>query len=237
MPTLGELASRFDANVNGGSATEKTAADGGHTKIASEGGASMSQNESQSLTSIYLRMSSMDKTASAAATANGAAASGDEGTDFAKVAEELAAIEAQAQVDGDGDGTDTLEEGEGDIVKVAQEYDSAGRIMARGFYDEFMKLAAVHTQAHPNQMTESPSHAATPALGKRGLPTTETNFAGSAEHTEGMKANGGKENYKTSLTPKKKVHAGVTGDNPEAAAISVGGGSPVGFATIKDIMG
>jgi hypothetical protein len=28
-----------------------------------------------------------------------------------------------------------------DFVKLAQEYDSAGRIMARGFYDEFTKLA------------------------------------------------------------------------------------------------
>lgn len=29
-----------------------------------------------------------------------------------------------------------------DMIKLAAEYDSAGRIMARGFYDEFQKLAA-----------------------------------------------------------------------------------------------
>lgn len=29
-----------------------------------------------------------------------------------------------------------------DFMKLAHEYDAAGRIMARGFYDEFQKLAA-----------------------------------------------------------------------------------------------
>ena len=28
-----------------------------------------------------------------------------------------------------------------DMIKLAQEYDAAGRVMARGFYDEMQKLA------------------------------------------------------------------------------------------------
>jgi len=238
--TLGQLAARYapDAATTN---TEKTAAPGGQTKTASEEGTHMPQ--STSLTDIYLRLSSMDKTASTAA---GAPAAPEEEVDLAKVAQDLAEIEAQAELekqasgegDGTGDGTGEGEPDEASIMKVAAEYDSAGRIMARGFFDEFFKLAAAgHTQAAPNQMTESPSHASTPALGKRGLPTTQTNFAGSAEHTEGMNTKGGKEVYKTSLQSKKKINAGITGDNPEGAAVGLGGGSPSGFATIKDVMG
>jgi hypothetical protein len=43
-----------------------------------------------------------------------------------------------------------------DLIKIAQEYDSAGRIMARGFVDEFDKLAenaglqAIPPAAKPN---------------------------------------------------------------------------------------
>ena len=44
------------------------------------------------------------------------------------------------------------------IVKVAAEYDAAGRIMARGFMDEFSKLA---------MELEEASKAKTPALGER----------------------------------------------------------------------
>ena len=240
--TLGQLAARY-APTDTTNNTEKTASPGGQTKTASEEGTPMS-NPSTSLTDIYLRLSSMDKTASAAAGEPNTPP--EEEVDLAKVAAELAEIEAQAELEkgasGEGEGTGEGA-GEGDpdeasIMKVAAEYDSAGRIMARGFFDEFFKLAAAgHTQATPNQMTESPSHASTPALGKRGLPTTQTNFAGSAEHTEGMNTKGGKEVYKTSLQSKKKVNAGVTGDNPEAAAVGLGGGSPSGFATIKDVMG
>lgn len=47
------------------------------------------------------------------------------------------------------------------IEKLAAEYDAAGRIMARGFYDEFMKIA--------DGLVEEPSHASTPAMGERGL--------------------------------------------------------------------
>lgn len=46
------------------------------------------------------------------------------------------------------------------IEKVAAEYDAAGRIMARGFFDEFNKLA--------EGVLEGPSQASTPALGDRG---------------------------------------------------------------------
>lgn len=47
------------------------------------------------------------------------------------------------------------------IEKVAAEYDAAGRIMARGFFDEFQKLA--------EGVLEEASDAATPALGDRGV--------------------------------------------------------------------
>ncbi len=47
------------------------------------------------------------------------------------------------------------------VEKLAHEYDAAGRIMARGFMDEFMKIA--------DAITEEASHAQTPALGERGL--------------------------------------------------------------------
>lgn len=34
-----------------------------------------------------------------------------------------------------------------DIIKIAEEYDAAGRIMARAFYEEFNKLAACGPKA------------------------------------------------------------------------------------------
>ena len=87
-------------------------------------------------------------------------------------------------------------------------------------------------------MTESPSKASTPALGNRGLPTMETNFAGSDNHDQPMETAGAaaKQVYLDSLAPTKSISAGAgTGDDPEAAAISLGSGSPAGFATVKDL--
>lgn len=56
------------------------------------------------------------------------------------------------------------------VEKIAEEYDAAGRIMARGFYDEFQKLA---------RELEDASEAQTPALGDRGTEyQMETNYEG-----------------------------------------------------------
>ena len=80
-----------------------------------------------------------------------------------------------------------------------------------------------------------------PAFGQRGLPTLETNYAGTPQ--AGIKGKvtpismaGSKEVYKGSLKPSKTRSAGDTGDNPEAHAIATGGGSPAGFATVRDVM-
>lgn len=235
MPTLGELMSRFHSESG-----EKTAAaqppdldaqlnaalEPGATKTASAGGSQMT------LQDIYLQMTNIDKTAAAAA---GAPPDNEEPTpeELAAAAEKLAADEAEAQLAADGTG----EPGE-DIMKVAAEYDAAGRLMARGFYDEFMKCAAgVHTEAEDNRHTESESSAKTPALGERELPTIETNFAGSPNHDQPLSMKGGRETYKNSLSTSKRIKAGVTGDDPEAAAISIGGGAPMGFATVRDLLG
>lgn len=179
----------------------------------------------KSLTDIYLALTETDLNKEAAEAAHVT----DE-VDFAQMAEQLADVEADEIVKEASEPTD--------IVKVAAEYDAAGRIMARGFYDEFQKLAGnMDTDVSANQMTESPSAAQTPALGDRGLPTVETNFAGNEAHDQKIETAGPapKQVYKDSLKPSKSIKAGMTGDDPEAAAISLGGGSPAGFATVKDL--
>lgn len=233
MPTLGELMEKFgsaaasqnnDAGDDHVPAVRQNPAVGhdGHNKTASGG-------DMKSLTDIYLTLTQVDMNKEAAQ----AALAPNDDVDFAKMAEAMADAEAEEAVQADAGQDD------GDIVKVAQEYDSAGRIMARGFYDEFCKLAgALDTAAAENQMTESPSKASTPALGTRGLPTMETNFAGSDNHDQPMETAGPgpKQVYLDSLKPTKSIGAGAgTGDDPEAAAISLGSGSPAGFATIKDL--
>ena len=109
--------------------------------------------------------------------------------------------------------------------------------MARGFFDEFNKLASsIRTSDAGNTNAYPGSVAKTPALGERKKPHVENNYVGDGRmDTAGAAL--GKDTYKESLKTKKKVGAGVTGDDPEAAAISVGGGSPAGFATIRDLVG
>jgi len=236
MPTLGELMEKFgsaaanhDDNDDAGDefvpATRQNPAVGfdGHNKTASGGDAM------KSLTDIYLTLTNVDmhKEASQAAFAT------EDDVNFAKMAEAMADAEAEEYV-ADEDGSDGSS-----IMKVAQEYDSAGRIMARGFFDEFNKLAgALDTAVSDNQMTDSSSSASTPALGTRGLPTLETNYAGSANHDQALETAGqaGKQVYLDSLKTSRSINAGAgTGDDPEAAALSLGSGSPAGFATIKDL--
>ncbi|MBP9826355.1 MAG: hypothetical protein KBF21_19160 [Thermoanaerobaculia bacterium] len=231
--TLADLMSKFASasdsdhdSATGAPPARKPAATGGdHTKLAS-GGEPM-----HSLASIYLTLTDQDHVKQAAARAPAPAQTEDD-VDFAAMAEKIAEAEATEEVEAEDDGS---------IVKVAQEYDAAGRIMARGFFDEFYKLAeGIATTAPDNQMTESESTAKTPALGERGLPTLETNFAGTANHDERMTTSGTapKTNYADSLAPTKTISAGQgTGTDPEAAAIGLGGGSPLGFATVRDLQG
>lgn len=225
MATLGELMDKFAAasenDVAPAEVEEPTVNDDGATKIASGG------DEMKSLTDIYLALTESDFDKEAAAVA----AIPEDEVDFAKMAEQLAEAEAY----------DLTAEPEVDMTKVAAEYDAAGRIMARGFFHEFNKLAGnMDTDVSPNQMTESPSAASTPALGERGLPTVETNFAGNEAHDGKIETAGPgpKEVYKNSLKPNKSISAGVTKDDPEAAAVSMGGGSGGGaFATVQDLVG
>lgn len=225
MATLGDLMAQFDAAADDGS--EKTAApaieettviDDGETKTAS-GGEGM-----KSLTDIYLALTESDfeKEAEAAAQVPDA--------DFAKMAEQLAEAEAEDIVAADGE--------EVDMVKVAKEYDAAGRIMARGFYEEFNKLAGnMDTDVTPNQNTEAESAAQTPALGERGLPTVPTNYAGSPENDKPIETTGPgpKQVHAKVLEEKRKVKAGVTGDNPFATAASLSGGALGGHAQQTDL--
>jgi hypothetical protein len=206
----------------------------GTTKIAS-GGESMN-----TLQDIYMQIADQDMNKHAHAAAEVPYGEeyieyeSEEEVDFAKMANALAGAEADEYLEQE----EQYEEG--DIVKVASEYDAAGRIMARGFYDEFSKLAAnMDTSVTDNQMTESPSAASTPALGDRGLPTVPTNFAGNEAHDGQIETTGPgmKEPYKNVLKPAKTISAGATGDDPEGLATSLGGGSPAGaFATVRDLM-
>lgn len=230
MPTLAELMTKFASASGEEPATHNTAVAGdGHNKLASGGEENMN-----SLQNIYMSMVGLDKTAAAVAgypVYETEVQESNEDIDFAKVAEQLADAEAEEQVQ-------SYEEG-GDFLKVAAEYDAAGRIMARGFFDEFLKLAEATTAAD-NQNTESESAAKTTAFGDRSLPTLETNYAGTVDTgTPGrqpqMTGTAPKQVYADSMETSKMINAGVTGDDPEAAALSLGGGAPVGFATVRDL--
>jgi hypothetical protein len=240
MPTLGDLMRQFNADLGDKTAVVhepshvdaelNAALESGTTKTASAAGGTQ-----MTLQDIYLQMMDMDKTAGLAAARGGGGGTPQEPTEAELVAaaEKLAADEAEAQLAAGGG-----EPGSEEILKIAAEYDAAGRIMFRGFYDEFLKEAAkLHTEAADNQHSESTSMAKTPALGDRMLPTIETNFAGSPNHDQPISTKGGKEVYRDSLATSKRIKAGVTGDDPEAAAISIGGGAPMGFATVRDLMG
>jgi hypothetical protein len=235
MATLSELMEKFGSaaaaddtshDAGGGFVPDSNyAVENGATKLAS-GGETM-----QSLQDIYMAITDQDhvKEAHVAARAPVVDDGYGEELDFAKMAEALADAEADEIVSHETP----------DIIKVASEYDAAGRIMARGFYDEFQKLAGnLDTDVSENQMTESPSAASTPSLGDRGLPTVETNFAGNEAHDQMIETagTGPKDVYKDSLKPKKTISAGQgTSDDPEAMATSLGSGSPAGFATVRDL--
>ena len=141
MATLSDLLENF--GLNGDVGEEKTASEQAsagddeeqallENLLADDNEKTASEGGTQmgSLADLYLQMQEQDS------------AGADD--DFDKIAEAA----AQEEV------TETQS-----IEKMAQEYDAAGRIMARGFFDEFHKLA---------RELEEGSDAATPALGERG---------------------------------------------------------------------
>lgn len=234
MPTLGEMMDKFASDESAPGAIEdevheNAVNDDGEEKTASGG-------ENMSLFDIYNSLTQNDLSKEAAAV-SGEPEVGEDDVDFASLADaelidKMASDEA-AELAG--------EQEEPDMMKVAAEYDAAGRIMARGFYDEFQKLAGnMDTEVSDNQMADSPSKAKTEAFGERGLPTVPTNFAGSEAHDGQIETTGPgpKQVYKDALKPRKSVKAGVTGDDPEEAAESTGGGGTGGgFATVQDLAG
>lgn len=117
-------------------------------------------------------------------------------------------------------------------IKLAAEYDAAGRIMARGFFDEVQKLAAAGGDTHVVPGANSkPSAAKTEALGERGVPLMPVNDASSPKNNVGIPTSGSapKQVYKDVLKDGKKtgVGSGVTMSPPVVG----------GFATVKDITG
>lgn len=244
--TLGDLMGKFaqtigetdaDAAPNEDKVHEQVL--DGQDKTAADGGTQMNEGMG-SLATLYLSMTEMDKTA--AATAEIPDTSGGEPQLTEDDVEKIAAAEAQELVDAEAAEAGEAGGDEPDMQKLAEEYDAAGRIMARGFFDEYIKLAnAMDTSVTDNQDTDAPSASASTSFGARSLPTLATNYAGAKDAgTKGkavaMDTSGGKEVHKTVLKVPKTRSAGDTGDDPEGNAISTGGGAPVGFATVRDVM-
>lgn len=91
---------------------------------------------------------------------------------------------------------EAAEEQETSIEKLAEEYDAAGRIMARGFFDEFQKLA---------RELEDSSDAKTPAFGERGTGyQMETNY----EDKGKIVTQGGEQQHKNILKGQAEGPAG-----------------------------
>jgi len=100
-----------------------------------------------------------------------------------------------------------------DIEKLAAEYDAAGRIMARGFFDEFNKLA---------RELEGPSAAKLPALGERGTGyQMETNYVDKGK----MDTKGG-----------DKQHANILKGQAEGPAGKAQPAMGAQFATVKNLV-
>lgn len=137
-----------------------------------------------------------------------------EGTELEAAAEALAAAEIEKEAG----------------IKLAAEYDAAGRIMARGFFDEIQKLASEDTHVVPGANSK-PSAAKTEALGERGVPLMPVNDASSPKNNVPIPTTG---------PGPKKVYTNVLKDGKGAKPGSgVTMSPPVvgGFATIKDIAG
>lgn len=218
--TLEDLLSTFGISTDVESGAEKTAAESVTTdeksaevnKTANDGGNGMT------LADLYLSMQEADgQVKEAAAGASETETTTEAGTDEQALD---AAAEALASQE--------LEKEAG--IKLAAEYDAAGRIMARGFFDEVQKLAAADTHVVPGANAK-PSAAKTDALGERGVPLMPVNDASSPKNNVPIQTAGPgpKQVYKDVLKDGKKtsVGSGVTMSPPVVG----------GFATVKDITG
>lgn len=232
MPTLGELMEKFGSAAT--DANEIAAPDDavvsdanpavgdGVTKTASGG------DDMESLQDIYLSIAGQDSMYKEAAQAADVPTYYDDNddNDFAKMAAAIASAEADEIV-----ADDAVDEN--DIVKIASEYDAAGRIMARGFYDEFSKLAgATDTEVTPNTDAETPSQSQAPAYGEHGAVTVPTNFAGTKAHDKPIETTGPGPQavYKDVLKTQKSMAAGQGTAAPQSPMGDVGA-----FATINDL--
>jgi hypothetical protein len=229
MATLNELMDKFasDSSAEPDLATgdtvvpDLTSVDNGHNKTASEG-----EPQMKSLTDLYLSIQDADMQKEASAAAYVEYTEDETELDFAKIAGAIADAEADDLVYQDD------EDQGGDLMKVAAEYDSAGRIMARGFYDEFMKLAgAMDTDVSENQNTENPSVAQTPALGQRELVTVPTNYAGSPDNDQPIETAGSapQQVYADVLKAPGSMSAGSGTMNPDQGTLGH-------FATVQDMV-
>jgi hypothetical protein len=176
MATLGELLENFGLSEDA-AGEEKTAAE--KTVDSEQELINLLENEGQTKTAgetemttladLYLQMTSQDE-------------------QFAKTAShEEDVLEKIAEAE-------ALEELEN--IKLAQEYDVAGRFIARGFWDEFDKLA---------RELEEASEAQTPALGDRGTQyQMETNY----EDKGKIETKGGEQQHANILKGKADGPAG-----------------------------
>lgn len=217
--TLDDLLSTFGISTNVEAGTEKTAAENVTTdeksdeviKTANDGGHGMN------LADLYLSMQGLDGQVKEAADVSETETTTEAGTDEQALDAAAGALAAQ-----DFD----KEAG----IKLAAEYDAAGRIMARGFFDEVQKLAAADTHVVPGANSK-PSAAKTEALGERGVPLMPVNDASSPKNNVGIPTSGSapKQVYRDVLKDGKKtsVGSGVTMSPPVVG----------GFATVKDITG
>ncbi|RKX67340.1 MAG: hypothetical protein DRP42_00650 [Tenericutes bacterium] len=235
--TLGELLGKFSAAGDETVESDNDTAheqllEGDQEKTASDGGNQMADGMG-SLASLFMSMTEMDKTAGVIAEELELIEDDDQLTE--EDIEKIAMAEAGELVD-----AEDVDE-EPDMMKVAAEYDAAGRIMARGFFDEYIKLAsgAMDTSVADNQDTIAPSADSNPSIGRKGIPTLENNYAGTADagvsaKVTPMNTKGGDQVHINALKESKKIKAGHLGDDPSAAALAGGGTS--GFATVKDVM-
>ena len=160
MATLNDLLNNFGLDMDEGV---------GEEKVASE----YADDEEQALLESLLA-GGQEKTASEG---------GDQMGSLADLYMQLTETDnsAEYEIEGDDDFDKVASaavEDEVSIEKLAGEYDAAGRIMARGFFDEFHKLA---------RELEEGSDASTPALGQRGTQyQMETNYEDKGPmHTKG----------------------------------------------------
>lgn len=217
--TLEDLLNTFGISTNVEDGAEKTAAEDVTTdaksaeviKTANDGGNGMT------LADLYLSMQEADghvKEASGEVTETETTTAGTDEQALDAAAEALASQELEKEAG----------------IKLAAEYDAAGRIMARGFFDEVQKLAAADTHVVPGANSK-PSAAKTEALGERGVPLMPVNDASSPKNNVGIPTAGPgpKQVYKDVLKDGKKtsVGSGVTMSPPVVG----------GFATVKDITG